>query len=49
MSAGSRGKRYPAGSTAQLRADVLAVLGVLKVATPEQITRYGEVLAEFSE
>ncbi|THA28235.1 hypothetical protein E4198_00015 [Streptomyces sp. RKND-216] len=37
MSAG--GRRYPAGSTARLRADVLAVLGVLKVATPEQITR----------
>ncbi len=29
---------YPYGSTARLRADVLATLGVLKIATPRQIT-----------
>lgn len=32
-----KGARYPYGSTAKLRSDVLAVLGVLKVATAEQI------------
>lgn len=32
-----RSTRYPYGSTTKLRADVLAVLGVLKVATAEQI------------
>lgn len=30
---------YPAGSTGRLRADALAVLGILKVATAEQIQR----------
>jgi protein involved in plasmid replication-relaxation len=34
---GGKGGRYPYGSTAKLRSDVLAVLGVLKVATAEQI------------
>lgn len=32
-------KRYPSGSSGPLRADVLRVLGVLKVATPDQIQR----------
>lgn len=33
-----RSSLYPYGSTARLRGDVLATLGVLKIATPRQIT-----------
>ncbi|MEU8779493.1 hypothetical protein [Streptomyces sp. NPDC048606] len=37
----ARGKTNPAGSTNQFRGDVLRVLGVLKVATADQIQRIG--------
>ncbi len=37
MAGGSRS--YPYGSTSRMRADTLVVLGVLKVATADQIQR----------